>query len=105
MNNWKPTHRTRPGVEVRLEMSPTGLLCLSWDGSSDLIASFDESEAAKLFEPIPQPVMVEIPIDTARTLRHHWPLDSEINAILSVAIGSAERERDRLNRDDPHHPD
>jgi hypothetical protein len=91
MNDWKPNYRTRPGVEVmahvgqdggyrevRTRGAGTGLLC-------------NLAEFAALFEPIPKPKMVEIPLELA--MRIQWSSSKEDSDAIIAAIRAAEQEQ------------
>jgi hypothetical protein len=93
MNNWKPNYRTRPGVEVmahvgqdggyrevRTRGAGTGLLC-------------NLAEFAALFEPIPKPKMVEIPLGVATALRDILKRGDIFDVTFDAAILAAEQEQ------------
>ena len=66
----KATHRTKAGVEVAMEDRHDGYLYakIVCDKPTPTGAMFNQSEFNALFEPIPPPKMVTIPLHDAKLL-------------------------------------
>lgn len=92
-NEWKPNYRTRPGVEVMATLE-RGLWRAKSANLGDILsgAHCDPAEFTALFEPIPQPVMVKIPLDVARLLAIRNNSKWDRCAELDDAIAAAQRE-------------
>jgi hypothetical protein len=93
MNDWKPTHKTRAGVEVMARREQLCMRVLPLNDAINSGALFGHAEFAALFEPIPRPVMVEIPLELAKRLETLTP-DGHACAALSAAIRAAEQENE-----------
>jgi hypothetical protein len=91
VNDWKPTHKTRPGVEVVAKCEPeygTGICRIGADGHASYFRLYSGDFAA-LFEPIPRPKMVEIPLELARAIR------ADVNRAVRLEIADSD-ELERL---------
>ena len=96
MSEFKPTHRSKADVEVHAYRSPDGhwlveVPCTNPGGG----ACFRPKEFDLLFNPIPKPKMVKIPLLLARHLsvpRPWGPGDQAADDALRAAIAEAERE-------------
>jgi hypothetical protein len=95
MSDWNPTHRTRPGVEV-IATKEAGSLCMRayWniEGDQRTDGLFTGMGFAALFEPIPKPSIVKIPLEVARRIERSGPCDTEDWNALQAAILAAEQE-------------
>lgn len=93
MSDWKSTHRTKPGVEVEISKESGIYRVRVLNDGLSTGNVFTEIECKALFEPIPKPVVVELPLETAKRLFQFKPLDtSEWNG-LGNAIRAAEQEQ------------
>jgi hypothetical protein len=91
MSNFQPTHRTKPGVEVRIygdteDQADLQIGMIHYAIIPELIAL--------LFEPIPKPVkMIEIPLGVAQVIRDTLKRMDVFDVSLDVAIRAAEQQR------------
>lgn len=95
MNEWTATHRSRQGVQVMLTAPCGGYkMVLTKPGRLFIQVPSDQFDA--LFEPIPRPVMVAIPMAVAMGIKRN--ADAYINAgdldVLGAAIEAAQKETD-----------
>jgi hypothetical protein len=89
MNEWRTTHRTKAGVEVvvrrevalwRVDIVPDGI---------STGALFNNVELEALFEPIPRPPAVTIPLDVASRYWNQQDSDAD-HVTMLAAIQAAE---------------
>jgi hypothetical protein len=97
VNDWKPNYRTKPGVEIMARREQLCWRVLPIDDEMSSGALFGRSEFDALFEPIPRPRMVEIPLETAMNIKTTWadpdsPEGFAATALLA-AIRAAEQEQ------------
>jgi hypothetical protein len=92
MNDWKPNYRTRPDVEVFAHVGQDGGYCEVHTRGAGTGLLCKLGEFAALFEPIPKPKMVEIPLEVAKKI---WEsrADGETQAAFLAAILAAEQEQ------------
>lgn len=94
MSDFKANYRTKAGVEVVADKGTSGYRIR---GKVGWFNAIDSEVFEALFEPIPKPKMVEIPLDLARAIRadvnRACRLTLEDSSELERLISAAEQEK------------
>jgi hypothetical protein len=94
VNEFVATHRTKAGVEVEITKESGIYRVRVLNDGISTGNLFSEIEYKAVFEPIPKPKMVELPIDLARIiLEKARMIDPEHVEALRLLVAAAEQEQ------------
>jgi hypothetical protein len=92
MDDFEANYQTRPGVKVMVKPSQTSSIYRVYINPAEFVACTSH-ELSALFEEIPKPVMVTIPLDGAIALQSTLANEGITSGLLDAAIAQAEREQ------------